>query len=224
MADYKCCEVKSSRNGRCYSLDIMLDLDFLEIGTCDFDTLIQQSNDKTVGISVEPLKFYLDALPNRKNVQKINCAISFDNLESNIEVYYIEPEEIIKNKLPSWIKGCNCINDYHPKIKRKKLQHLCRKITVKQYPISTFLQNQNIRKIKYLKLDTEGGDSFILLHLLDYLKTKNNLYYPLKIKFESNNLTSKKLVKKVITEYAQIGYQLDYSNKNTQLTYKLPQK
>jgi hypothetical protein len=44
--------------------------DFIEIGTSDFDTLIETSDDKTVGLSIEPIKYYLDRLPERKNVKK----------------------------------------------------------------------------------------------------------------------------------------------------------
>ena len=36
--------------------------DFIEIGTSDFDTLIETSNNDTVGISIEPIKYYLDNL------------------------------------------------------------------------------------------------------------------------------------------------------------------
>ena len=34
--------------------------DFIEIGTSDFDTLIETSNDNTVGISIEPIKYYIN--------------------------------------------------------------------------------------------------------------------------------------------------------------------
>ena len=35
---------------------------FLEVGTSDFNTLIQTVSDDISGISMEPLKFYLDNL------------------------------------------------------------------------------------------------------------------------------------------------------------------
>ena len=34
--------------------------DFIEIGTSDFDTLIESSDDNVVGLSIEPIKYYLD--------------------------------------------------------------------------------------------------------------------------------------------------------------------
>ena len=35
--------------------------DFIEIGTSDFDTLLQESQSE-IGLSIEPLKIYLDNL------------------------------------------------------------------------------------------------------------------------------------------------------------------
>lgn len=196
----------------------MIDLDFLEIGTSDFDTLIEKATDDSIGISVEPMKIYLDKLPSPKNVKKINCAISLDNVETDVNLYFISPENIKKYNLPKWYKGCNSINDYHKKIKEHKLEHLCSIITVKQIPISKLLEEEKVRKIDFLKIDTEGYDCYILLNLLDYLKNKEIIYYPRKIKFESNRLTTKQLVLEVIESYKKVGYKLDYSNKkNTQL-------
>ena len=77
------------------------DLDFLEIGTSNFDTLIQLADNKTVGISVEPIKYYLDSLPSPANVLKINAAISITNTSEDIELYYIPSEQIRKHR---WFK------------------------------------------------------------------------------------------------------------------------
>ena len=58
--------------------------DFIEIGTSDFDTLLETTINK-IGISIEPLKYYLDNLPNNDKVIKVNCAIEdiddFDNVK-----------------------------------------------------------------------------------------------------------------------------------------------
>ena len=74
----------------------MRDLDFLEIGTSDFDTCIEHASDTTKGISVEPIKFYIDRLPNPKNVKKVNAAISPTNSEKDSFMYYIPHETIIE--------------------------------------------------------------------------------------------------------------------------------
>lgn len=45
-------------------------LDFIEIGTSDFDTIIQ-SNTYKHGLSIEPIKYYIDRLPNKEGVKKL---------------------------------------------------------------------------------------------------------------------------------------------------------
>ena len=47
-----------------------MNVDFIEIGTSDFDTIIQLADDNTVGFYIEPINFYLDRLPNKPNCQK----------------------------------------------------------------------------------------------------------------------------------------------------------
>jgi len=192
-----------------------LDLDFIEIGTSDFDTLIESANENTKGLSVEPLKYYLDKLPNKKNVKKINCAIAFDDIEKECTIYYL-PENIIQeNKLQYWFKGCNSINDYHQAHKIFKVEHLVQTITTKQIPISKLLIENNVRKIKHLKIDTEGGDCDILFNLKNYLQDKSNDFYPNMITFETNELTNKQKLKNVIEIYNKIGYiikKIDESN------------
>ena len=185
-----------------------MNLDFLEIGTCNFDTLIQKASDSTVGISVEPLAHYLDQLPNPKNVIKVNCAISFDNIESDIEIYHIPESTIKENSLSPALKGCNRIGDYHLKHKELNLEKYVSIQKVKQIPISKLLENYNIKTIKHLKIDTEGGDTFILKHLHAYLLTKDKSYYPKKITFESNRLTEPEKVSKIIIMYKKLGYSL----------------
>jgi hypothetical protein len=88
--------------------------DFIEIGTSDFRTLIQTCKDNETGLSIEPIKMYLDNLPDKPNVTKVNCAIS--NVNSTIEVFYVKPEDIIKFNLPNWVRGCNSINKPHPTV------------------------------------------------------------------------------------------------------------
>ena len=60
--------------------------DFIEIGTSDFDTLIETSNDDTVGISIEPINYYINRLPNKKNIVKYTCtgkSKGFSNWKNN---------------------------------------------------------------------------------------------------------------------------------------------
>lgn len=197
--------------------DNKLNLDFLEIGTSDYDTCIEKCSDNDFGISVEPLKFYLDRLPNKKNVIKVNNAISKNNESGSIDLYYI-PSNVIKiNKLQHWFKGCNSIGEYHPLHIKYKVTHLVKKETVSLISISELLTKYNVKKIKFLKVDTEGLDCHILRNLLTYLKDKSFDYYPDSILFESNEHTEKQFVQSTIQLFKDLNYNVEFSNVDTLL-------
>lgn len=181
-------------------------LNFLEIGTSNFRTLIENADDNDRGISVEPLKYYLDQLPNKKNVIKENCAISFDNSENEIKIFFIPEETIDRNQLPEWLKGCNKLNEYHPKHVELNITNLVQIQTVKQIPISKLFEKYNIESLELLKIDTEGGDCDILLNLCQYLKEKSKTAFPKKIIFETNFLTPEDKLQQVLFEYSKLGY------------------
>lgn len=184
--------------------------DFIEIGTSNFSTLIEEAGENTKGISVEPIKYYLDQLPNKPYIHKVNCAISFDNNEQEIKIFYI-PEKIIEEQnLPWWVKGCNSINDYHHIHKKYNLLDMVVVETVKSIPISKLFLDYDVGKIELLKIDTEGGDSDIMLNLLPLLKQRPISQYPTKIIFEANFLTSEEKITKVINNYQYIGYKIKH--------------
>lgn len=62
--------------------------DFIEIGSADFETLLEQATDDVKGITVEPLREYLDKLPNKENVIKVQAAIS--DKDGVDLIYYID--------------------------------------------------------------------------------------------------------------------------------------
>ena len=49
--------------------------DFIEIGTSDFDTLIENAKDTDIGLSVDPMQIYLDKLPDNKGGANKDTAI-----------------------------------------------------------------------------------------------------------------------------------------------------
>ena len=191
-----------------------IDLDFLEIGTADVETLIQECDDDTVGISVEPLKYYLDKLPNKKNVKKINKAITGDPINSKIKIYYIPFDTIINQNLPLFLRGCNKIGDYHPLHLEMNLQQYVKIEDVELINIGDFLMENNIRKIGHLKIDTEGYELNILKGLYNYISNLSYKYHPLEILFETNSTGEKFIndVNDMIELYRGINYELVYSN------------
>jgi len=217
---YNSSEYKNLNSSNFYNNSGTIDLDFLEIGTSDYDTLLQNCSDGQIGISVEPVKYYLDRLPNKHNVKKINIAISFDDSETDIEVYYVTSDVIERLQLPDWIRGCNSIGKYHFQHEELKLKNYVRIDKIKQTPIDKFLIENNIRSINFLKIDVEGGDCFILNRLMNYLKNKTKYYYPKTIMFETNALTDDKTISETKKLYCNNGYYVESVGHETVLKLK----
>ena len=188
-----------------------MDLDFLEIGTSDFDTLIQNSDNNTVGICIEPLKIYLDKLPDRDGWIKINAALSDHN--GTIDIFYIDPKTITELGLPWWMKGCNSVNKYHPTVLKYITDNnldpnIISKTRVIVITFETLVIENNIKSVKMIKVDTEGHDCIILGNYLDYCKTHPSFLADI-IKFESNKLTNSYEVDNIISRLTNLGYRIE---------------
>lgn len=171
--------------------------DFIDIGTSDFDYTVPKNSE--YGIYIEPIKFYLDKIPNYANTIKLNVAISNDNCISKI--YYLSTNFIKKNKLPSYLKGCNKINDIHPTIIRecnKKNINYIDNILIEEIKCITLknvINQYNINHICMLKIDTEGNDSDIVKQALCL---QNQGIIINKIIFENNELSDKKSINQIL--------------------------
>lgn len=185
-----------------------MELDFLEIGTSNFDTLIQTCGESAIGISVEPLKCYIDDLPNKPNVKKIQAAITDCRMSDTISIYYIPKDVITKHNIPECFLGCNTIGKYHPLHHVYRITQHVQIETVPLINIDELLISQNVVSIKYLKIDTEGHDTIILNGLFRYLKTKPDSFYPRKILFETNSNTPAVQVDEIIQVAITLGYKV----------------
>jgi len=170
----------------------MVHYDFIECGLSDFDCIIQTCSENKIGLSIEPLKFYLDRLPNKKNVQKVN--VSLGDKDGVISIYYILPENIEKYGICSWIRGCNSVNKPHPSVinylKAANLPESLienRKVEVLTY--ASLVKKYKIESVKYFKCDTEGNDVPILKSIIEACSTGLSKF-PDKIFYESNCLSS----------------------------------
>ena len=174
----------------------------VEIGTSDFKT----SAGVRDGLFIEPVKYYFDRLP---KCRKENIAIS--NYEGEIDVYYMTEDDINKHDLPNWIRGCNKIGEPHPStiaiLNEKKLDSdLIRKHTVEVKRIKSVLDKYHIKKINFLKIDTEGHDCIILN---DFFDTVDIL--PRIIQFENNSLSDINQIKHITDRIIKRGYEMKYS-------------
>lgn len=188
----------------------MKKLDFIEIGTSDFRTL---AHSDLVGICVEPVLEYIDNLPNRKGLTKINAAISDTN--GTGLVYYCDPNVIEAYNLPLWLKGCNSINQEHPTVK-KMFSHVSGLVKTREVDFVTIDKIlHDVEFVDFLKIDTEGHDTTIL----DYLFSMEQIPKIRKIQFESNSLSLRKDVNKITRKARKLGYQIfeieERGNKDT---------
>ena len=189
-------------------------LDFIEIGTSDFNTEIQKADGKS-GLSVEPIKHYLDSLPNVEGVTKVNAAVS--NYDGFINVYSISPEIIKKYNLPEWIRGCNSVNSYHSTTLRYVLEQRLDErevFTVDRVPVMSFftlVKKYDIQGCRYLKIDTEGHDIIIVHSYLDCV-AQGCGWFPLipKVQFEANCLTDNAAIEGVLHRLSSVGYEVTY--------------
>ena len=187
-------------------------LDYIEIGTSDFDTLLQSTN--LTGISIDPLLIYLDRLPNKNNNTKLNVAIS--NFNGECDVFYILPEDIVRYNLPDWLRGCNSILEPHPSVLKvlndAGLNSIYQQKKIDVLTWDTLIRSKNIIGVNYLKIDTEGHDSVIIKSILD--STTNLL--PKKIQFETNVLTPTDVISETINLLKDRGYfVIEQTDENT---------
>jgi hypothetical protein len=207
-------------------------LDFLEVGTSDFNTYMETCSINEKGLVIEPLKIYLDNLPNKDNVIKVNAALLFGDTKT-IPIYYIKPEVIKQHGLFDWMRGCNSVGNphdlhlnyfntieefdkWHGSWKSKdapKGRNLLDEglVSVDEVPCITFasiIRDYNIGSIKYIKIDTEGLDADILHSILDDLWMINEIKLPEIIQFETNVHNDPNKSFDVITRLMNIGYEI----------------
>lgn len=143
--------------------------DFIEIGTANFETLIEKADDSTYGLSIEPLTLFLEQLPDKKNVVKVSAAVS--DKDGIADLYYIDPIKVEKLQLPNFISGSNSIGQPHQFIINVIGQELYNSlVSIKKVPTvtwSTLIDTYNIQGIGHLKIDTEGHDHIVLKGYLE---------------------------------------------------------
>jgi len=192
-------------------------LDFIEIGTSDFDTEIEKKDDK-VGVSIEPIKYYLDRLPNKRNCTKLNMAIS--DKTGTCQVNFVADDTVQKLQLPWWVRGCSCINSYHQSVLK-----LCQEIsidfasiisseTIPMHTLYEVVQTLTFDGLYLLKIDTEGHDPVILKKFVqDFCGDRRLL--PHVLQFESNVLSTTEAVDEIIQLFLNLGYDLTYRGTDT---------
>ena len=144
---------------------------FVEIGTCDFDTLRHLCDSGWRGVMVEPYQPFLDNIEDHENLTKINKAVGLYN---GTTTYKRVTDVDLEKMGDESYKGMGTISnnttfdtteDYVGKLETHKVE------------LTTFdslMTKLKISEIDYLKIDTEGMD-FDILKSIDYTKYKINV-------------------------------------------------
>eukprot|EP00927_Polykrikos_kofoidii_P033998 TRINITY_DN28840_c1_g2_i1.p1 TRINITY_DN28840_c1_g2~~TRINITY_DN28840_c1_g2_i1.p1 ORF type:complete len:744 (-),score=88.35 TRINITY_DN28840_c1_g2_i1:51-2000(-) len=182
---------------------IMHRVDFVEIGTADFDTLAQQLvGTEATGLSVEPVRAHLDALPSDGRLRKkVHAAIT--ERDGWADLFTVRPEFVepqctgetlpstgLPYCLPWWFRAIASM--YRPsdlvEVHAGQLAaHVQETIRVKTLSYGSLLSTENVSDVGLLKIDTEGFDVQILSQVLEWGTTTG--HWPERIQFEKNNLT-----------------------------------
>lgn len=192
--------------------------DFIEIGSHFVDTLQDGATDSTVGLIVEPIKEYLDWLPSFPLIAKEPVAIVTNPKLRELPIFYVGQEDIERYRLHSWLNQCNSVGFPHPwhtgYYENADRTGSCRDLMslgiVKTRPVKciTFrelAQKHSVTGLKFLKVDAEGYDSWIVNAVLDYFLDER-LPLPLKIQFETNFISDQKIIMETRQRLATMGY------------------
>lgn len=197
--------------------------DFIEIGTADYDTLIQKADDTHKGISIDPFKHFLDKLPNKKGCKKI-CSAIYDK-EGEADIFYVTENDIKKYNLPGWIQASSSIYEPQPFV----LQLLGERgldpdavLTTGRVPVTrlkSIIDQHKIDEIKILKIDAEKSDDIILTDYFNCCKDEG-YPYPFFIQYEHVLLPPRRRNRMLITAI-EMGYAITQEGpENTTLIRK----
>lgn len=192
---------------------------FVEIGCCDFNTQNDTLPDDSLGLCVDPIKYYLDNLPQKPNLIKSNFAIS--NKRANVSVYYLSEATILEHNLPMWLRGCNKIEDVHPTVVKElrsrnlSLDLICTETIVTKTYEDLILQHE-CSDIDYLKIDTEGNEPDIIDSLYSFYKSPSSTGYnkPLMINVEAfiGVLVDNSDIEVLKNKLSDLGYYISGNN------------
>jgi len=196
--------------------------DFIEIGTSDFDTLVEQDWPEDVrGICVEPMEIYLNKLIRLPNVVYVPAAIS--DSDGDATMYYPDPESFdVYNEINRDIRGCNTLHRVHPILRERTSASgipdltvnamaerlLAKMVKMRKVPTltwQTFADKYDVTEIGHFKVNAEGHDIVILRQYFEYCK-KHPECLAAKIEFETQKQMWGDLIDEAIDYLNKLNY------------------
>lgn len=193
--------------------------EYVDIGTCDFDTAADVAKPEDQVLLVEPVQYYLDRILDRSNLRKVNLAVS--DKPGSLPVYFVPEVTINTLILPGWVRGCNSVGVRHPTVDAVLLDMrlplgLVNSTVVEAVTFQQLCGRYDITEIGKLKIDTEGHESFILPGILEKVKAGMLIK---EIKFENQeSLGDKVFLDNLVLDFVDLGYTLsEVTNMDTTL-------
>ena len=162
---------------------------FLEIGSCDFDTLNYLSDFGWRGVIVEPIKKYLDKIPQKPNIHYLNYAVDW---ECGTRSMYLASDELVEQDHD--FAGMSSFYDYS--------DVLTNEVVVNTITLEQIFEMCNITELDILKIDAEGHDLEIIKMFPFYLCK------PKYIRVEAKHCD----IQMMITLLSSMGYHCDYDS------------
>lgn len=122
---------------------------FIEIGSCDFNTLNYLGDLNWKGVIIEPIKKYLDNLPQKPNIHYLNYAIDYTKGQ---RIMFVAEDEIVNEDRD--FAGMSSFYQYN--------DSLTKEVLVNTISILDVIKMCDITDIDFLKIDTELHDYEIL--------------------------------------------------------------
>ena len=162
-------------------------LDYLEIGTSDFGTILQAVDalagtpglplEPLRGVSVDAVPVYLNALPTQaQHHRKLNLAVTGTLPHPPaLPVFYLEPSDIAARGLPDFLRGCNRVGEPHPLALEVLASHglgdsgLLKRAEVRVMSIPELILHVGACRLSALKIDVEGLDAELMLSYAAFL-------------------------------------------------------
>ena len=165
---------------------------YVDIGTSDFDTAADVAKPGDHVLLVEPVKYYLDRIPNANNQVKVHAGVS--SASGTMPVYYVPDITIHTFNLPGWIRGCNSIGTRHPTVDSLLTSmglplSLVAKVNVNVITFEQLCSQYQVTEIDKLKIDTEGHETFILPSVFEMVRAGMVIN---EIKFENQEVLGNK--------------------------------
>ena len=189
-------------------------MDFVEVGTSDFDHIIGQVHDDASGLSIEAMPFYAEVLPFRRGVQRVNAAIVGATDEAartgHVMAHYVHPDNITRYGIDARAKGCSTIGAApsscaHTFLLRRNLTHLMEHRRVPATSFASLLSQRGVRSIGLLKVDVEGFEAQVFDSLIDACTTSHPQLWPRVVIWEQIRLP-KSTQRRLAAAFERHGY------------------